>query len=150
MRLFAHGRDRETDPSGRPILRYLAAPYMMSACAVAFISVAAYQWFQPFNHRHPGNLLWLSYLPATIGILAFGFVPYYLSFRATLTRSAIEVYRWPLGHSTYRISDIRTIDEVGRNVVIDFADNRKFKIYYTYSGRFHFIKELIAKDRRTQ
>lgn len=146
MRLFSHGRDRETDPSGRPILRYLAAPYMMSACAATFIAVSAYQWLDPFNHQHSGNLFWLSYLPATIGILAIGCSLYHLSFRATLTRNAIEVYSWPFGHKTYRLSDLCKIDETGRNVVVHFMDNKCFKIYHTYSGRNHFIKELIANS----
>ena len=146
MRLFARGRERETDSSNRPILRYLAAPYLMFGCACLFLGIGIYQWFDPFNHRHPGNLFWLSYLPASIGLFATGAALYYLTYRATLTRSTIVLYRWPLGHKTYALKDLERIETGEPNTVLHFTGNRRFTIYYTYSGRAHFLSALSANN----
>ena len=149
LRLFAYGRERETDPGGRPVLRYLAAPYAMFVFAAVFFAVAVYQWLDPFNHRHSGNLLLLSYIPAAVGAFALGCAIYYLTYRATLTSDAIEVTRWPFGTTTYRLGDLQRIEEAERDVVAHFSGDRSFRIYAHYSGRAHFIEALSANHGGT-
>lgn len=146
MQLLAHGRERETDPSGRPVLRYLAAPYLMLVCATVFLSVAIYQWLDPVNHRHSGNLLLLSYIPGVVGLFALGMTGYYLTYRATLTRKEIEVYRWPLGHKNYPLADLERVEAKEHKTVLHFSSHRKFAVYNTYSGRAHFLSALSANN----
>ena len=74
MVLFNRARERESDPSGNPTLRYVAAPYVTLVCAACFLAVAIIQWLDPVNHRYSGNLLLLSYVPAAVGV--FGHLPF--------------------------------------------------------------------------
>ena len=144
--LFMRARKRELDPSGRPILRYLAAPYLMLACALAFLTVAIYQWLDPVNHSYSGNLMLLSYLPASAGVFTLCYAGYFLTYRATLTSTAIEIYRWPFGHKTYRLKDLERIENRESGATLHFRDNRHFTVYRHYSGGTHFLSTVSANN----
>ncbi|MDR6843043.1 hypothetical protein [Pseudoxanthomonas sacheonensis] len=124
----------------------MAAPYLMLACALAFLAVAIYQWLDPVNHRYSGNLILLSYIPATIGIFALCMAVYLLTYRATLTPNAIEIYRWPFGHKTYRLSDLERIEIREAGTTLHFRDLRRFTVYHHYSGGAHFLTALSANS----
>jgi hypothetical protein len=146
MALFARARTRETNPSGNPVLRYLAAPYLLMACALAFLAVGIYQWFVPLNHRYSGTLLILSYAPAAIGLFALGMSAYLFTFRATLNKATIEVSRWPIGTTRFSLSDLEAIESKGQNTVLHFSGNRKFVVYPTYSGHADFLSAVSANN----
>lgn len=144
MSLSARVRSRAPDPSGHPQLRYLAAPYLMLVCALAFLAAEIYEGFVPLNHRYSGNLLVLSYIPAAIGLLVFGLSAYFFTFCATLRNSSIELYRWPFGVTHFNLAALEATESRGRNTVLRVSGNRKFVVYYTYSGRIHFLSVLHA------
>jgi hypothetical protein len=144
MAFLGWTRKREKDPSGRPTLRYLAAPYLMSFCGLIFIAAGIYEWFVPLNHQYPGNLLLLSFLPSSAGVFAFGMAVYFLTFKALLTNQAIELYRWPLGHTSFNLRDLQQIETKGQNTILHFAGGKKFTVYYNYSGATEFLSALRA------
>ena len=118
----------------------------MFGCALIFLGVAIYQWFDPVNHHYSGNLLILSYIPAAIGIFALGTAAYYFTYRATLRKTVIEVSRWPFGTVRFNLSDLEAVDGDGQNTILRFAGNKKFVVYYTYSGSAHFLSQLSANN----
>lgn len=144
--LFNRTRKRESDPSGNPTLRYLAAPYITLACAACFLAVAIVQWLDPENHRYPGNLLLLCYTPATVGVLAIGLSVYFATFRATLRKTAIEVRSWPFGERRFSLADLERIEapDAHNNTILRFRTGKKFVVYGNYSGHAHFLTALRA------
>jgi len=151
MALFNRTRKRESDPSGNPTLRYLAAPYITLACVACFLAVAIVQWLDPQNHRYSGNLLILSYTPATVGVLAIGLSIYFATFRATLRKTAIEIRRWPLGESRFNLADLERIEapDAHNNTILRFSTGKKFVVYRSYSGHAHFLTVLRARHEAT-
>lgn len=146
MALFTRTRAREIDSNGNPVLRYLAAPYMMLGCATTFLAFGVYQWLDPFNHRYSGNLLILSYIPAAVGVFALGTAIYFFTYRATLRETVIEVSRWPFGTTSLNLSDVETVESKGQNTIVRFSGDKKFVVYCTYSGRAHFLSVLSANN----
>lgn len=144
-KLFTRSRAFETDPSGNPMLRYLAAPYVMFVCALIFLAVGIYQWFDPINHRYSGNLLILSYIPALAGILSLGMVVYFFTYKATLRKTANEVSRWPFGTTHFKLSELHTLEINGENTILHFSGNKKYIVYCNYSGHAHFLSALITQ-----
>jgi hypothetical protein len=144
MAFLGWTRKSERDPNGRPMLRYLAAPYLMSFCGLMFIATGVYEWFVPLNHSYPGNLLLLSYIPSSVGVFAFGMAVYFLTFKALLINETIELYRWPLGHASFNLRDLQQIETRGQNTVLHFAGGKKFTVYCNYSGATQFLTALRA------
>jgi hypothetical protein len=118
----------------------------MFGCALIFLAVAIYQWLDPVNHLYSGNLLILSYIPAAISIFALGTAVYYFTYRATLSKTTIEVSRWPFGTAQFNLSDLEAIERKGQNTILRFTDGKTFVVYYTYSGSAHFVSELRANN----
>lgn len=145
-------RVKETDATGRAVLRYLVAPYAMFVCSVALSAFAISQWFDPTNHQYSGNLVMLSYLPAFIGVMLLAFAVHLLSFRVTLTSKAIELYSWPFGHKTYLLRDLEAIEAKEPNTVLRFKHSKRFVVYSMYSGSKYFLSALSANNsiQRTQ
>ena len=142
--LVAWVRDSERDVAGNPVLRYVAGPYIASACAVAFISIGIIEWFVPANHKYTGNLLILSFVPLAVGAFAAVAAAYFFTFRATLSSSTIRVARWPFGIQSLAVQDLEAIESKGANTVLRFTGGRRFVVYYTYSGRAQFLDALRA------
>ena len=142
--LVAWGRDSERDATGNPMLRYIAGPYIASACAIVFISVGVLEWFVPANHKYTGNLLILSFVPLAVGAFAAVAAAYFFTFRATLSSSTIRVARWPFGIQSLAVQDLEAIESKGANTVLRFTGGRRFVVYYTYSGRAQFLDALRA------
>jgi len=118
----------------------------MGGCAVVFLTVGIYQWFDPLNHHYSGNLLILSYVPVAVGLFTLGMTAYFLTFNAILGKTAIELYRWPLGHAVFKLNDLQRIETKGQYTVLHFAGNRKFMVYYSYSGRAYFLERLSGNN----
>jgi len=146
MSLFNRTRPIETDPHGNPMVRYLAAPYLMATYALVFSAVGVYEWFDPLNHHYSGNLLILSYTPIAIGMFVFCVAAYFFNFKATLYQATLEVRRWPFGCTTFELNALETIESKGRGEVLRFSGNKKFVIYKNYSGRDHFLSALSASN----
>ena len=142
--LLSRSRKQEVDLSGRPVLRYFWAPYLLLACGVVWFGIGAYQWFDPDNHRYSGNLLLLSYIPALIGVLSFCLVCYLVRYHVVLTATTIEVYRWPFATQTYRLCDLDRIENKGPNTVLHFLGKKQLVIYAILSGRDKFLSALTA------
>lgn len=117
-------RKQEVDPGGRPALRYSWTPYPLLAAGAVWFGVAAYQWFDPDNHRYPGNLLLLSCIPAAIGVLSFCLTWHLVRYHVIPTGTAIEVYRWPFAMQTYRLCDLDGIENRGLTLFSTFWGKR--------------------------
>ena len=146
MSLVMRTRSRETDASGNPTLRYLAFPYVMPVLGVICLAVGISQWLDPINHRYSGNLLILSYIPTAIGVGCFFLAVHFWRYRVVLTPSRIEVYRWPLRTTEYKLSDLTSVEEKGQQSILRFSNNRKFIVYPGLSGRQHFLEKLSPNN----
>lgn len=146
--LLMRTRRRESDPSGNPTLRYLAAPYISLACAGCFLAVAIVQWLDPENHRYSGNLLILCYTPGVVGLLSIGLAIYFATFRATLRKTAIEVRGWPFGERRFNLAHLERIEgpDEHNNTTLRFSTKKKFVVYSNYSGQAHFLAALRASQ----
>jgi len=143
-------RPRETDASGNPVVRFLAAPYIMIFCGLFFLIIGIYQWFSPLNHYFPGNLLIASYIPCMIGFLVLAISVYYFKFRVTLTNDAIEVVRWPFPFIRFALADLMFIDETKQRTTLYFSYDRKFILYSSmYSGYSYFLSRLKTASSKS-
>jgi hypothetical protein len=142
--LLLHTRVQETAPSGDPVLRYLAAPYVMLCCALFFVAVGIYQWFDPINHRYSGNLMLLSYIPTALGLCAIGVAGYCFTYRATLRQASIEISCWPFGTTRFNLSDLEAVASKGPNTILHFSRKKKFVVNGMLSGRANFLSTLSA------
>lgn len=144
--VLRRARAKETDPTGGPVLRYLVAPYAMIVCGIAFSAFAISRWLDPTNHQYTGNLLLLSYVPAILGAASLIFAVHLLSFCATLTTEAIELYSWPLGNKKYLLRDLESIETRDQSTVVHFKHNKRFVVYSMYSGNTYFLSALSANN----
>jgi hypothetical protein len=146
MSLFSRARPVEMDPQGNPMLRYLAAPYLMATYALVFLAVGVFELFDPLNHMYAGNLLLLCYTPMAIGVFAFCAAVYLYTFKATLYQTALVVRRWPLGCTSFELAALESVDRKGRGEILRFSGNKKFVVYKNYSGRDHVLSALSANS----
>lgn len=144
--LVMWGRPKEKDQSGYPVMRFIAAPYMMLICGLVTTGFGAFQWFEPLNHHYSGNLAILCYAPIALGVLCFVFSLYFASYLALLTPNGITVNQWPFGRTDFSLSQLVSIEEKGKQVFLHFSDGRKLSFTYMLSGSKYFIKCIM--DRR--
>jgi hypothetical protein len=147
--LAAWGRNKEQDESGYPVMRYIAAPYVMLMCGLVFTGFGIFQWFVPMNHHYSGNLAILCYVPIALGLLCFLCSVYFVSYLAVLTPHAITVSRWPFGRMDFRLSQLTSIEQKGQQAFLYFSDGRKVAFTYMLSGSKHFIK-CVADQRMSE
>ena len=142
MSLSFWTRKREIDAKGNPMLRFLAAPYVMFICGLGFLAVGISQWLDPINHHYSGNLLLLSYIPIVISIAGFCLAAYFWNFRIILREKVIEQRRWPFSPIEYRLDELQQVEKNGQNTLLKFSGGRKLAIYYIMSGREYFLEQV--------
>lgn len=145
MWLAVWGRGREEDRDGNPTLCYVAPTFLMPVMGLFFLGVGVYEWFDPSNHRYPGNLEILSYAPVAVAILCFGTSIYFAGYRVILKARMVEIRRWPLSTVEYSLDRLRSMEAKGQQVILHFDPGYKLVIYPNLSGREYFIEQLKAQ-----
>ena len=143
MRLMMWSRKREIDVNGNPMIRFLASPYLILIIGLGFCAVGVYQWLEPFNHQHSGNLVLLSYLPLFVSFISLCFAIHLWNFRVILKNSTIYQKRWPLPSREYKLNELEKIEHINHKILLQFVGNRKLVIYDNMmSGSEHFVNQV--------
>jgi hypothetical protein len=135
-------RQKEQDPSGDPVMRFIGAPYLMAVCAMAFMGVGIYQWFVPDNHRYSGNLELLCYAPTAVGIFTFLCAIYFASYHVVLKHQTITTTSWPFGTHDFDLKKLTSMNETSGQTFFHFNDGRKLAISHLLSGRQDFMEKI--------
>ena len=137
-----YSRDKETDDSGNPTLRFIGTQFVMALLGTLVLFVGIYEWLDPINHRYPGNLLILSYLPITISVFIYLFAAYCLRYRVTIMDGLIEIQRWPLPAVTYKVVDIESVQRINRQTLLHFKNMGILRVTPMLSGRKYFMERI--------